>query len=72
MLQSMGSQRVGHNLETEQQQQQPKQEKKFEKDKIKMCITESLCCNLKLTQHYESTILQYKIKLKSKTAIHKR
>ena len=31
---------------------------------IRICITESLCCNLKLIQHCKSTMLQYRIKTK--------
>ena len=32
--------------------------------RIDICITESLCYTLKLTQHCKSTILQYKIQIK--------
>ena len=39
--------------------------KEFEKRiDIHICITESLCIHLKLTQHCKSTILQCKIKIK--------
>jgi len=44
MLQSMGLQRVGHDSVTEKQQC--------------VCITDSLCVYLKLTQHCKSAILQ--------------
>ena len=32
--------------------------------KMDICITESLCLNLELIQHYKSTMFQYEIKIK--------